>query len=152
MSSRGVVGMLKRADENKLQEELENSRQEERNNKQRVYTNALELLRGGKSLLDVTIELGVKTEETREAFIDFVDLRTFGEFGIVYEDVKDCLPAILALYRSIKEKGLGPKDAMVALEYASNMKKAQKDLQAVADAVVQLQSEKEALIREKLFL
>lgn len=42
----------------------------------------------------------------------------------------------------MREQGLGLQDAKVALEYASDWKKAEDKLRATTDAVVQLQSQK----------
>jgi hypothetical protein len=136
MSSRDIVAIHKKADESNLYEEFLDQKQLELNFEQSVYTEALKLFREGKSLLDVTIELGVKAEVTKKAYLDFLDTKTLGEFGGIYEDVKDCLPALVALYESMRNKGLGIRDTIVALEYASNMKKAQGQLESLAGAVV----------------
>ena len=52
----------------RTQEESERKAQEQQNALQTNYTKALSLFKDGKSLLDVTIELGVLAEETKESF------------------------------------------------------------------------------------
>jgi predicted DNA-binding protein YlxM (UPF0122 family) len=150
MSSRNVLEILKRAEEIRSQEEADKRMQEEKGFHQSIYTKALKLLKDGKNPLDVTIELGVKAEETKKVYVDFLDIKTLGEFGGVYEDIKDSLLPLLALHESMKKKGLGVQDAIVALEYASNRKKAEEGLRAVADAVVSLVSDKSLLERKKI--
>ena len=109
-SSRTVIDVLK---DERLKEAREESRrieQEQRNVVQTNYTKALRLFKDKKSLLDVTIELGVSAEETKKAFLDFWDMSGVDDFRGVYEDIKPYLPAIVRLWKTIKEKGLGVKD------------------------------------------
>ena len=105
-----------------LKEAREESRrieQEKRNVVQTNYTKALRLFKDKKSLLDVTIELGVSAEETKKAFLDFWDMSSVDDFRGVYEDIKPDLPAIVSLWKTIKEKGLGVKDVHFAIDRAS---------------------------------
>jgi hypothetical protein len=104
----------------------------------------LKLFKNGMNPLDVTIKLGADPVEVQKAYIDFLNLRD-PKAGAAYKAIIDCLPFLLSLYRSMREQGLGLQDVMVALEYASDRKKAEVKLRATADAVVQLQSQKWAI-------
>ena len=87
------------------------------------YTKALRLFKDKKSLLDVTIELGVSAEETKKAFLDFWDMSSVDDFRGVYEEIKPYLPVIVSLWKNIKEKGLGVNDVLVAIDHASDRAK-----------------------------
>ena len=141
MSSRTVIAMLK---DNSSKEALEESRrkeQEQQNVGQINYTRALRLFKEGKSLLDVTIELGVSAEETKRAFLDFWDISNVDDFRGVYEDIKPYLPDLLTVWKIVREKGLGVKDALVAIEHASERAKAEEELQVINDKVISLQTQ-----------
>lgn len=107
------------------------------------YTKALRLFKEGKSLLDVTIELGVLAEETKKAFFDFWDMSSVDHFRGVYEDIKPYLAGLLTLWEMMREKGLGVKDALVAI--ASDRAKAEKDLQIVTNEVSNMVTQKAIL-------
>jgi transposase len=143
ISSRDVVRILRREEVVNSQNDFRSHRQGEQNlSHPSIYTEALKLFKKGMNPLDVTIELGADSEVTQKAYIDFLNLRTLSEVGVAYKAITDCLPFLFCLYRSMREKGLGLQDAIVALEYASDWKKAEAKLRATADAVIQLQSQK----------
>ena len=77
MSSRTVIGILKDNSSKEAQEEELRKAQEQQNALQTNYTRALRLFKEGKSLLDVTIELGLFAEETKRAFDDFQEIRVW---------------------------------------------------------------------------
>ena len=62
------------------------------------------------------------------------------DFRGVYEDIKPYLPALLHLWKMMREKGLGVKDAIVAIEYANNLAKAEKDVQIVTNEVSKMET------------
>ena len=62
------------------------------------------------------------------------------DFRGVYEDIKPYLPALLHLWKTMREKGLGVKDAIVAIEYANNLAKAEKDVQIVTNEVSKMET------------
>ena len=120
--------------DNSSKEALEESRrkeQEQQNVGQINYTRALRLFKEGKSLLDVTIELGVSAEETKRAFFDFRDITNGDDFRGVYEEIKPYLPDLLTVWKIVREKGLGVKDALFAIEHASERAKAEEELRAI---------------------
>ena len=152
MSSRTVIEILK---DNSLKEEQEDSRkkeQEQQNIVQTNYTKALRLFKEGKSLLDVTIELGVSVEETKRAFFDFRDITNGDDFRGVYEEIKPYLPDLLTVWKIVREKGLGVKDALVAIEHAKERAKAEEELRAINDKVTSLQTQVITLNSEILAL
>lgn len=141
MSSRTVIAILK---DNSLKEALEESRrkeQEQQNVGQINYTRALRLFKEGKSLLDVTIELGVSAEETKKAFLDFWEMSNLDDFRGIYKDIKPFLPVLLTVWNNVKEKGLFAKGVVVAMEYAIDRGKAEEELQAITDKVTNMQTQ-----------
>ena len=118
-SSRTVVDVLKDESLKEAREESRRIEQEQRNVLQTNYTKALRLFKDKKSLLDVTIELGVSAEETKKAYFDFWDMSSVDDFRGVYEDIKPYVPVIVSLWKKIIEKGLGVNDVLVAIDRAS---------------------------------
>lgn len=78
-------------------------------------------------------------EETKKAFKDFLEMSGMDDFRGVYEDIKPYVPALLPLWEVIREKGLGVKDALVAIEYASNRTKAETELQVMTNELEDMQ-------------
>jgi hypothetical protein len=130
---------MKDESSNVTREESSRKAQEQQNASQTNYTRALRLFREGKNLLDVTIELGVLAEETKRAFFDYQEICGVDNFRRVYEEIKSSLPALLTLWEMMKERGLGVKDALVAIDYASNRAKAEAELHGITDKVADLE-------------
>ena len=140
MSSRTVIDILKDNSSKEAREESRRKEEDQQNAVRTNYTKALRLFKKGKNLLDVTIELGILAEETEKAFLDFSDMNCVDDFRGVYEDIKPYLPALLHLWKMMREKGLGVKDAIVAIEYANNLAKAEKDVQIVTNEVSKMET------------
>jgi hypothetical protein len=135
MTSRMVIRILKENSSKEAQEEKVRKAQEQQNALQSNYTRALKLFKEGKNLLDVTIELGLFAEETKRAFYDFQEISRVDDFRAVYEDIKPFISALLTLWKMMRERGLSVKDALVAIGYASNRAKAEKELQDITTKV-----------------
>ena len=142
--------MLKDNSSKEAQEEKLRKEQEQQNALQTNYTRALRLFKEGKNLLDVTIELGLFAEETKRAFYDFQEISGVDDFRAVYEDIKPFISALLTLCGMMRERGLGVKDALVAIGYASNRAKAEKELQDVTTKVSDLENQA-FLLENKVF-
>ena len=140
MTSRTVIGILKDNSSKEAQEEKLRKDQEQQNALQTNYTRALRLFKEGKNLLDVTIELGLFAEETKRAFYDFQEISGVDDFRAVYEDIKPFISALLTLWEMMRERGLGVKDALVAIEYASDRAKAEKELQVLTNKVSDMEN------------
>ena len=141
MTSRTVIGMLKDNSSKEAQEEKLRKEQEQQNALQTNYTRALRLFKERKNLLDVTIELGLFAEETKRAFYDFQEISGVDDFRAVYEDIKPFISALLTLWEMMRERGLGVKDALVAIGYASNRAKAEKELQDITTKVSDMENQ-----------
>jgi AraC-like DNA-binding protein len=148
MTSRTVIRILKEDSSIEAQEEELRKAQEQQNALQTNYTRALKLFKEGKNLLDVTIELGLFAEETKRAFEDFQEIRAVDDFRAVYEDIKPFISALLTLWKMMRERGLGIKDALVAIGYASNRAKAEKELQDVTTKVSDMENRAYLLEKE----
>jgi IS30 family transposase len=142
MSSRTVIGILKDNSSKKEREDSGKKAQEQQNALQTNYTKALRLFKDGKSLLDVTIELGVFAEETMRAFFDFQEITGVDNFREAYEHIKSSLSALLILWEMMKERGLGVKDALVAIEYAKDHANAERELQVLTNKVEDMKIQK----------
>jgi AraC-like DNA-binding protein len=150
MTSRTVIRILKEDSSIEAQEEELRKAQEQQNALQTNYTRALKLFKEGKNLLDVTIELGLFAEETKRAFYDFQEISGVDDFRAVYEDIKPFISALLTLWGMMRERGLGVKDALVAIEYANNRAKAEKELQDITTKVSDMENrENRAYLLEK---
>ena len=132
----------------KSREEKVRKAEEQQNVLQSNYTRALKLFKEGKNLLDVTIELGLFAEETKRAFYDFQEISCMDDFKAVYEDIKPFISALLTLWGMMRERGLGIKDALVAIGYASNRAKAEKELQDVTTKVSDMENRAYLLEKE----
>ena len=141
MSSRTVIKILRDNSSKEAQEDSRRKEQEQHNVMQINYTKALRLFKEKKSLLDVTIELGVLAEETKRAFFDFWDMSGADDFRAVYEEIQPYLPVILTLWKTMRERGLGVKDALVAIEHANDHAKAEKELQDITYKVTSMQNQ-----------
>jgi transposase len=148
MASRTVIRTLKENSSKEAQEEEVTKAQEQQNALQSNYTRALRLFKEGKNLLDVTIELGLFAEETKRAFEDFQEISMVDDFRAVYEDIKPFISALLTLWGMMRERGLGVKDALVAIGYASNRAKAEKELQDVTTKVSDMENRAYLLEKE----
>jgi hypothetical protein len=140
-SSRTVIAILKNNELTETKAELAAKEKEERDVLQINYTKAMRLFSKGKSVLDVTIKLGITSNEAKKAYVDFCDLQTCDQFGKVYYQFKEYLPALLPLYKTILEKGLSSNDALIALEYAKNRVNAEAELESLSRLVVDLRAE-----------
>jgi hypothetical protein len=147
-SSRTVLAILKNNELTEIKAELTAKEKEKRDMLQSNYTKALRLFSKGKGVLDVTIKLGITSAEAKKAYVDFRDLRTCDQFGRVYYQFKEYLPALLPLYKTIIENGLSSNDAHLALEYAKNRVKAEAELESLSRLVVDLQAEEQMHTRK----
>ena len=80
-------------------------------------------------------------EETKRAFYDFQEISDVDDFRGVYEDIKPYISALLTLWKMMRERGLGVKDALVAIEYASDRAKAEKELQDITTKVSDMKNQ-----------
>ncbi|CAN5246748.1 hypothetical protein BH18THE2_BH18THE2_32650 [soil metagenome] len=140
VSSRTVIAIFKEEKTEYAREGLQIKEQNQQKVEQSNYTKALRHFKGGKSLLDVTIKLGIMAEEAKRAFIDFRDIEEMDEFRRDYESIKSYLPSILKLYRKTHEKGLTVENLLVAIDYASERVKAEKELQIATNKVTIVQN------------
>lgn len=140
MSSRTVIGILNDNSAKDARAGAEKKNQEQQYLLQTNYTRALRLFRDGISLLDVTIDLGVFAEETKRTFFDYQEINGLDNFRGVYEDIRSSLPALLTLWGMMTERGLGVKDALVAIEYASDRAKAERELQFLTNKVADMEN------------
>jgi transcriptional regulator with XRE-family HTH domain len=140
MSSRTVIEILKDDSAKEDQEESVRKAQEHQYTLQANYTRALSLLKDGKSLLDVTIELGVMAEETEKAFIDFWKLMSIDDFRRSYENIQPYIVPLLNLWYKCIEKGLDMKDAFAAIEYAKDRAKAERELQFLTNKLADMKN------------
>ena len=124
-SSRKVIDILKNNELREIKEELKAKENQRKKVQQTTYTKALKLLSNGNSVLDVTIKLGITSDESKKAYFDFQDLQTTDQFGKVYNQSREYFPVLLPFCKTLKEKGLGIKEANLALEYAMNRSEAE---------------------------
>lgn len=82
--------------------------------------------------MDVTIKLGITSEESKKTYFDFQDLQTTDQFGKFYNQLQEYLPVLLPLCETLKDKGLGLREANLALEYAKNKSEAEDRLRNLA--------------------
>lgn len=139
-SSRTVQATLKNNELNEIKAELAAKEKEKRDVLQSNYSKALRLFSKGKGVLDVAMKLGVTADGAKKIYVDFCNLQTCDQFGKVYDELKEYLPALLPLHKTIKEKGLSSNDVFLALEYATNRTKAEADLQYLGRLVNELQA------------
>lgn len=114
---------LKNNDQREIEEELKAKENQRKEVQQTNYTKALRLFSKGYSVLDVTIKLGITSDESKKMYFDFKYLQTTDQFGKFYN--QEYLPVLLPLCETLKDKGLGLKEANLALEYAKNRSEAE---------------------------
>jgi DNA-binding MarR family transcriptional regulator len=127
-----VVATLKNAEQREFKEELKAKENQRKEVQQTNYTKALRLFSKGYSVLDVTIKLGINLEEGKKTYFEFKDLQTTDQFGKCYNQLHEYLPVLLPLCETLKDKGLGLKEANLALEYAKNKSEAEDRLRNLA--------------------
>ena len=123
-----VVTTIKNNDQREIEEELKAKENQRKEVQQANYTKALRLFSKGYGVLDVTIKLGITSEESKKMYFDFKDLKTTDQFGKFYNQLQEYLPVLLPLCETLKDKGLGLKEANLALEYAKNRSEAEDHL------------------------
>lgn len=87
-------------------------------------------------------------EETKRALFDFQEIREVDDFRGVYEDIKPFISGFMTLWGMMRERGLGVKDALVAIEYASNRAKAEMELQDLINKVSDMETQANLLENE----
>jgi hypothetical protein len=96
-STRTVITILKDEELGEIEAELRVKEKEKSDVKQTNYTKALRQFSKGKSVLDVTIKLGITSNEAKMAYIDFRDSQTCDQFGKDYNQFKEyfrpCCPS-----------------------------------------------------------
>ena len=118
ISSRNVIATLKNYKQREF--ELKAKENQRKELQQSNYIKALKLFSKGYSVLDVTIKLGITSDESKKAYFDFQDIQTTDQFGKFYNQLHKYLQVLLPLCKTIQENGLGEKEANLALEYAKN--------------------------------
>jgi hypothetical protein len=149
-STRTVITILKDEELGEIEAELRVKEKEKSDVKQTNYTKALRQFSKGKSVLDVTIKLGITSNEAKMAYIDFRDSQTCDQFGKDYNQFKEYLPALLPLHEMCMDKGLNSNDVFLAIEYAKNRSKAEVDLQMLSRSIIALQIEEKTSVRKVL--
>jgi hypothetical protein len=120
MSSRKVVATLKYNEQREREEELKAKENQSKEHQQSNYTKALKLFSKEYSVLDVTIKLGITSDESKKVYFDFQDLQTADQFGKDYNQLHEYFPVLLPLCKTVMDKGLSLKEADLALKYAKN--------------------------------
>jgi hypothetical protein len=106
-----VVTTLKNNDQREIEKELKAKENQRMEVLQANYTKALRLFSKRYGVLDVTIKLGITSEESKKMYFDFKDLKTTDQFGKFYNQLQEYLPVLLPLCETLKDKGLGLKEA-----------------------------------------
>jgi hypothetical protein len=150
ISTRTVITILQDKELGEIEAELRAKEKEKSDVKQTNYTKAMRLFSKGKSVLDVTIKLGITSNEAKMVYIDFRDLQTCDQFGKNYNQIKEYLPALLPLHEMCMNKGLSSNDVYLAIEYAKNRSKAEVDLQMLSRSIIALQIEERTSVRKAL--
>ena len=131
-SSRKVEDVLKNNEQRELEEEIRARENQSKGRLQSNYTKGLKLLSKGASVLDVTIKLGITSDESKKAYFDFRDLQTADQFGKDYNQLHEYFPVLLPLCKTVMDKGLSLNEANLALKYAKNESEAEDHLRYLA--------------------
>jgi hypothetical protein len=132
ISSHNVIATLKINEQREVKEELEARENQRKELQQSNYIKALKLFSKGYSVLDVTIKLGITSDESKKAYFDFQDIQTTDQFGKDYNQLHKYLPVLLPLCKTVMDNGLSLKEADLALKYAKNESGAEDRLRYLA--------------------
>jgi hypothetical protein len=132
ISSRKVEATLKNNEQRELEEDLRVEESQSKERQQSNYTKALKLFSKGYSVLDVTIKLGVTSDESKKAYFEFRDIQTADQFGKDYNRLHEFFLILLPLCKTVMDKGLRLKEADLALKYAKNESEAEDRLRYLA--------------------
>jgi hypothetical protein len=132
ISSRKVEATLKNNEQRELEEDLRVEESQSKERQQSNYTKALKLFSKGYSVLDVTIKLGVTSDENKKAYFEFRDIQTADQFGKDYNRLHEFFLILLPLCKTVMDKGLRLKEADLALKYAKNESEAEDRLRYLA--------------------
>jgi len=149
-SSPTIIAILKDEKLLEMEAELRAKDKEKMDIGQTEYTEALKLFSKGKSILDVTIKLGIAKEEAKRAYIDFLDLQTCEQFGKDYNQFREHLPILLSLHKMVIEQGLDLDDTRHAIKYVKNRAKAEIELQSLLWMINELKTQESMRIRNIL--
>jgi hypothetical protein len=84
-----------------MKKELKATENQKKEVQQTNYTKALKLFSKGYSVLDVTIKLGITSDESKKAYFDFQDIQTADQFGKFYNQLHKYLPLLLPICKTI---------------------------------------------------
>ncbi|HEY6883430.1 MAG TPA: hypothetical protein VI278_05265 [Nitrososphaeraceae archaeon] len=71
-------------------------------------TQAYKLFSEGKSLIEVSIELGLREKEASKLFREFLKLKRQDRLHQIYPEIEPSLPSFLKLHKVLKKRGLNP--------------------------------------------
>ncbi len=74
------------------------------------FTEAYRLFSEGKTLIQVSIELGLRQKEASRFFMEFLKLKRQYRLYQIYPQIEHCLPSFLKLHKALKKRGLNPNN------------------------------------------
>src|SRR5438067_6502207 len=73
-------------------------------------TQAYKLFSKGKTLIQVSIELGLREKEASRFFMEFLKLKRQYRLYQIYSEIEPSLPSFLKLHKALKERGMNPNN------------------------------------------
>ncbi|HZA06773.1 MAG TPA: hypothetical protein VE619_03630, partial [Nitrososphaeraceae archaeon] len=61
-------------------------------------------------MIEVSIELGLRQKETNRFFMEFLKLKRQDRLYRIYPQMEHCLSSFLKLHKTLRKKGLNPKN------------------------------------------
>jgi hypothetical protein len=112
------------------------------------YAQCFQMLKNGKSLIDIVIELDMEADIIRSYYSDYLGLMNMKTLETIYKDIKNDFSLFIHLYKSIKKEGLNKQDITDILENQKELKDIEYRVRLFNEHIGELQAQKLQLERE----
>ncbi len=112
------------------------------------YAQCFQMFKENKSLVDVVIELDLRTDEVQAYYSNYLELTNRNELTNIYSELKNDFPLLLHLYQRIQKENLNKQDITDLLESQIKLKEMRKSVIAGNEYFVHLNSHKLQLEQE----
>jgi hypothetical protein len=112
------------------------------------YAQCFQMLKDGKSLIDIVIELDMEADIIKNHYSDYLDLRNMKNLESIYKDIKNDFSLFVHLYKRIKKEELNKQDITEILENQKELKDLENRVRLFNEHIGDLQSQKLQLENE----
>jgi len=141
MSLTDISAIVKRHTGEKVQQIQANGEQQRQ--QKTIDTKALELFEAGRTLVQVAIELDLKSSDAIRLNKEWWQLKGLSKLNQTYEEIGDEIFRLVNLYKHVKKAGMGPQQVVSALRIVEQLPTVEKQLQTLVNDVYTLEDRNE---------